>query len=239
MTKKPINQNDTHKMEFLDSIDYEYIFNDTPINRLENEIITAKILPNKKLEYLEKLKIDINAIKDCKLKSNSKNIVFGDGNINSSLMIVGGSPSEKDDLNGKTYAGEDGDLLKKMLLAINIKKEKVYITYAVNFRPTFDKKPTLEEIKRYSNFLQRHISIINPKIIIIMGGTAMESLTGLNNKISIQRRIWKEIMIKNISYNTLIIFDPSYLLKVPENKKHSWEDLKKVKQKITNLNLSI
>ena len=70
-----------------------------------------------------------------------------------------------------------------------------------------------------------------------MGSTAMESLTGLNNKISIERGKWKEIIVKNISYNIIITFSPSYLLRVPENKKYSWEDLKKIKQKIFDLRL--
>ena len=67
----------------------------------------------------------------------------------------------------------------------------------------------------------------------------MESLTGLNSKISIERGNWKEVIIQNTTYNVIITFNPSYLLRVPENKKHSWEDLKKIKQKITDLNIDI
>ena len=74
-----------------------------------------------------------------------------------------------------------------MLLAINIKIKKIYTTYSINFRPPEDRKPTTQEIKRYSVFLKEHISIINPKIIILMGSTAMEAVTGLNNKISNER----------------------------------------------------
>ena len=74
-----------------------------------------------------------------------------------------------------------------MLIAINIKIENVYLTYSVNFRPPEDRKPTAQEIKRYSIFLKEHISIINPKIIILMGSTAMEAITGINNKISNER----------------------------------------------------
>ena len=133
--------------------------------------------------------------------------------------------------------GEVGNLLKKMLIAINIKRENIYTTYAVNFRPPEDRKPSSVEIKRYSQFLQKHISIIKPKIIILMGSTAMESLTGLNSKITIERGKWKEVIVKNTNYNVIITFNPSYLLRLPENKKYSWEDLKKIKQKIDELNL--
>jgi DNA polymerase len=72
-----------------------------------------------------------------------------------------------------------------------------------------------------------------------MGSTAMESLTGLKSKISSERGVWKEIIVKNTSYNIIITFNPSYLLRVPENKKYSWEDLKKIKQKIIDLKLNV
>ena len=154
-------------------------------------------------------------------------------------MLVGEAPGMEEDNLGLTFLGDVGDLLRKMLMAINIKKENIYSTYAVNFRPPEDRKPTSTEIKRYSHFLQKQISIIKPKIIILMGSSAMESLTGLNSKISTERGKWKEVIVKNTTYNVIITFNPSYLLRVPENKKHSWEDLKKIKQKIVDLKLNI
>ena len=243
MSKKVINQNRNYDYELINSIGSDFIFDEKPINRmkstgnnLKNNDSKSKI--NKK-ELLRDLRKQINSIKDCNLKDNSKQIVFGDGNIDSSIMLIGEAPGLEEDEIGLTFIGGAGVLLKKMLLAINIKKENIYSTYAVNFRPPEDRKPTSSEIKRYSQFLQKHISIIEPKIIILMGSTAMESLTGLNSKISVERGKWKEIIVKNTSYNTIITFNPSYLLRVPENKKHSWEDLKKIKQKIINLKINI
>ena len=125
-----------------------------------------------------------------------------------------------------------------MLDAINIKLEKVYATYSTNYRPPEDRKPTTQEIKRYSTFLKEHISIINPKIIILMGSTAMEAVTGLNNKISNERGKWKEIILKNETFPIMVTFSPSYLIRFPENKKYSWADLKKIKQKIQDLNIN-
>ena len=243
MSKKVINQNTNYDSELLNSIDSNFVFNENPINRLKN---TADNLKkdnsfdeiNKEKE-LNELKFQINSIDDCNLKDNSKKVVLGDGNINSPIMLVGEAPGAEEDSVGKAFLGEVGDLLKKMLNAINIKKEDIYITYAVNFRPQEDRKPTTIEIKRYSQFLQKQISIIKPKIIILMGSTAMESLTGLKNKISKERGKWKEIIVKNTNYNVIITFNPSYLLRVPENKKYSWEDLKKIKQKIADLKLNI
>ena len=239
MSKKVINQNTNYDLELINSIGSKFIFDENPINRLKNINAITKEESIDKEKELTKLANEINSIEDCSLKNNAQQLVLGDGYINSSIMLIGEAPGIEEDKFGKTFMGEVGDLLKKMLNAINIKKENIYSTYAINFRPPEDRKPTAAEIKRYSLYLQKHISIINPKIIILMGSTAMEALTGLNNKISIERGKWKEIIIKNTSYNVIITFSPSYLLRIPENKKYSWEDLKKIKQKITDLSLSI
>ena len=243
MSKKVINQNTNYISNFLNSTESYFIFDENPINRLKNTNNDFKkdlsIQKIDKIKELTDLKEQINSISDCNLKDNSKKIVLGDGNINSPIMIVGGAPGVVEDRTGLTFLGEVGDLLKKMLNAISIKKENIYSTYAVNFRPPEDRKPTPKEIKRYSQFLQKQISIIKPKLIILMGSTAMESLTGLNSKISIERGKWKEVIVKNTTYNIIITFNPSYLLRAPENKKHSWEDLKKIKQKIFDLKLHI
>ena len=243
MSKKTINQNTNYDLELLNSIDSNFIFEENPINRFQNTTDNQKKdnvfdgIDRKKA--LNELKLQISSINDCNLKDNSKKIVLGDGNINSPIMLVGEAPGIEEDSAGQTFLGEVGILLKKMLNAIDIKKENIYSTYAVNFRPPEDRKPTPTEIKRYSQFLQKQISIIKPKIIILMGSSAMESLTGLNSKISIERGKWKEVIVKNMSYNVIITFSPSYLLRIPENKKYSWEDLKKIKQKVVDLKLNI
>jgi len=243
MSKKAINQNTNYNSELLNSIGSNFIFDKNPINRIKNTSNNSKkendVEKLNKEKALTELKEQINLIEDCSLKNNSKKIVLGDGNINSPIMLIGEAPGVNEDKVGLTFLGEVGTLLKKMLNAINIKKENIYSTYAVNFRPPEDRKPTSMEIKRYSQFLQTHISIIKPKIIILMGSTAMESLTGLNSKITIERGKWKEVIVKDTNYDVIITFNPSYLLRVSENKKHSWEDLKKIKQKITELNLHI
>jgi len=243
MSKKIINQNTNYDSELLNSVGSKFIFDENPINRLKNTTDNLEkendINETDKKKKLNELKLQINSIIDCNLKDNSKKIVLGDGNINSPIMLVGEAPGMEEDSAGLTFLGEVGDLLKKMLNAISIKKENIYSTYAVNFRPPEDRKPTSTEIKRYSQFLQKQISIIKPKLIILMGSTAMESLTGLNSKISLERGKWKEVIVQNTTYNIIITFNPSYLLRVPENKKHSWEDLKKIKQKIIDLKLSI
>ena len=239
MTKKPLNQNGIYVQKFIDSVEPNFVFSDKPINRfnvIDNKNSDAN---QEKSKQLLELKRQINTIENCNLKINSRNLILGDGDINSSVMIIGEAPGEMEDASGHSFQGEIGLLLKKMLSAINIKIEKVYTTYSINFRPPEDRKPTSQEIRRYSIFLKEHISIIDPKIIILMGSTAMEAVTGIGNKISIERGKWKEIIVKNKTFPLMITFNPSYLIRFPENKKYSWEDLKKIKQKIQNLNIKI
>ena len=237
MIKKTLNQNAKYVHELMDTVELDFTFSDKTINRF-------KFPPNNnknenKIELLSDLKKKINSIQNCNLKDNSKNFVLGDGNINSPIMLIGESPGEVEDLSGLTFQGEIGDLLTKMLKAIDIDKKKIYSTYSINFRPPKDRKPTTQEINRYSVFLKEHISIINPKILILMGSTAMEAVTGLKDKISSERGKWKEIILENKTFPLMITFSPSYLIRFPENKKYSWEDLKKIKLKIQDLNIKI
>ena len=235
MTKKGLNQNAKYVQELIKIIEPDFIFKNKPVNRLK----TNENLNHKKSEELMELKKQLYSIENCNLRNNSKNIVIGDGDIESPIMLVGETPGEEEDISGSSFKGEIGKLLDKMLLAIKIKREKIYTTYSINFRPPKDRKPTSQEIKRYSGFLKDHISIIDPKIIILMGSTAMEAVTGSNEKISNERGKWKEIILKNKSILLMITFSPSYLLRFPENKKYSWEDLKKIRKKIEDLNIEI
>ena len=239
MTKRGLNQNGKYVQELIDTLEPHFIFGKKSINRFSVITSNNDNSIDSKSNQLLKLKEQINSIDNCNLKRNSNNLIMGSGDINSPIMMIGEAPGDKEDFSGQTFQGEVGSLLKKMFLAINIKLEKVYSTYSINFRPPEDRKPTSQEIKRYSTFLKEHILTINPRIIILMGATAMEAITGLNNKISSERGKWKEIILKNKTFPLMITFSPSYLIRFPENKKYSWEDLKKIKQKIQDLNIKI
>jgi DNA polymerase len=239
MTKKLINQKGKLDEVLINTIEPNFIFSDKPINRFNIINNTEDALPVKKADLLKDLQNQINSIENCSLKDNSQNIVLGDGNINSSIMLIGEAPGIEEDKSGSTFKGEIGKLLNKMLLSIGIKRQNIYCSYAINFRPPEDRKPTSLEIKRYSVFLKEHISIINPKIIILMGSSAMEAVTGINTKISSERGKWKETILKNKTYPVMISFNPSYLIRFPENKKYSWEDLKMIKKKIAELKIII
>ena len=239
MTKKVINQKGKFDEELINTIEPNFVFKNKPINRFK---FTERILDENqtdKTELLNRLKKQINSIENCNLKNNSQNLVLGDGNINSSIMLIGEAPGIEEDKSSMPFKGEIGELLNKMLLAINIKRKDIYCSYAINFRPPEDRKPTSMEVKRYSVFLKEHISIINPKIVILMGSSAMEAVTGINTKISSERGKWKEVILKNKTYPVMITFNPSYLIRFPENKKYSWEDLKRIRQKIQDLKINI
>ena len=234
MFSKYKNQNDIINSELLKSYEIECDFSSKPIKRLE---IISKIEDKPRL--LNNLKGKIAKIENCELKTNASKLVFSDGNLNSPLMVVGEGPGQKEDVMGKPFVGDAGILLNKMLKAININREKIYITNVVNYRPPNNRKPESSEIIRYSNFLREHISIIDPKILILMGSTAMESLFGSNIKITKERGSWKDIIINNKTYLCMITFHPAYLLRQPENKKYSWTDLKEIRKKIDQLNIMI
>ncbi len=234
MTLEDKNQNDIINSELINSYDIEYIFSDKPINRFKIKPIledTSKLLSD--------LKSEIKNIDNCELKSSATKLVFSDGDNQSQIMIIGEGPGQKEDEVGKPFVGDAGMLLNKMLKAINIERSKVYITNVVNYRPPNNRKPEPAEVSRYSNFLRKHISIIDPKILILMGSTAMESLFGSKIKITKERGNWKDIIINNKTYLCMITFHPAYLLRQPEQKKYSWADLKEIKKKIDELNLKI
>jgi DNA polymerase len=237
MTKKLSDQNMSYREELVNSIERNYIFSKKPINRFKikkTDNSNRNFDKNSRIIELKKL---IDSIQNCNLKKNARKLILGDGDINSPIMIIGEAPGLQEEKVGKTFQGESGVLLEKMLEAINIQKKDIFSSYAINFRPPEDRKPTSQEIKRYSVFLKELISIIDPKIIILFGSTAMESVTSSNERISNERGKWKEIILRNKTYPLMITFSPSYLLRFPENKKFSWEDLKRIRQKILDLKI--
>ena len=228
------NQNNIISSELINSYDINYVFNNEPINRVKNTSHKEN-----KYDLLNNLRKKISNINNCELKKNASQLVFSDGNPKSPIMIVGEGPGQKEDQEGKPFVGDAGKLLNKMLESIKIERNKIYITNVVNYRPPNNRKPDPSEIMRYSIFLKEHISIINPKILILMGSTAMESLFGSKIKISKERGTWKEIIINQKTYLTMITFHPAYLLRQSDQKKYSWTDLKEIRKKIDKLDLKI
>ena len=192
-----------------------------------------------KIIKLTNLKQEINSIEDCKLKNNASKIVFADGNIQSSIMIVGEGPGANEDKEGKPFVGRAGKLLDKMLAAIKLDRTKVYISNVVNYRPPSNRKPTDEEIKRYLPFLIKHIELINPKILLLLGSTALNALIGNEVVISKARGKWVNKKIGSANPEIIASFHPAFLMRQPDQKKYAWEDLKMIRKKMSELKIKL
>ena len=166
-------------------------------------------------------------------------MVFSDGNPKSKIMIIGEGPGANEDKEGIPFVGRAGQLLDKMLEAINLDRDNVYITNVVNFRPPDNRRPTDTEIKRYLPLLKKHIEIIRPKIILLLGSTAMNAILKNEDVISKIRGKWFDIEINGVRLNTIVSFHPAYLLRQPDQKRFSWQDLKMIRDKVKSLNIKI
>ena len=154
-------------------------------------------------------------------------------------MVIGEGPGANEDKEGFPFVGRAGQLLDKMLNAINLSRKNVYITNVVNFRPPQNRRPTDEEINRYLPFLEKHIEIINPKILLLLGSTALNAIIGNEIVISKARGKWIDKKIGNIKTNVIASFHPAFLMRQPDQKKYAWEDLKMIRKKISELNIKL
>jgi len=227
--KKNLNQNLIELVEYYNLINANLLLSNNPIKR-SNENTTIAFTGTK-LEKLKKLERKIHLIKNCELKKNATNLVFGDGNINSKIMIVGEGPGANEDAEGKPFVGRAGKLLDKMLAAIKLDRKKVYISNVVNYRPPGNRKPTEIEIERYLPFLKSHIEIINPKILLLLGSTALNTLIGNEIVISKARGKWIQKNVGSAKPWIIASFHPAFLMRQPEQKKFAWIDLKMIREK--------
>ena len=156
------------------------------------------------------------------IRDRAKNIVFCDGNPKSKIMLIGEAPGANEDEEGLPFVGRAGMLLDKMLAAINLDRKKVYISNIINYRPPENRRPTDVEIKRYLPFITKHIEIIDPKIIVLLGSTAMNALIGDDTVISKMRGKWIEKKFGNCKTSVLITFHPAFLMRQPAQKKMAW-----------------
>ena len=185
MTK--INTKLIKLIKYYSLINHNLIYSNKAINRYKKEGI---YLSGDLGEDLKKLKASIINIKDCDLKKNATNLVFADGNPKAKIMIVGEGPGANEDRECLPFVGRAGQLLDKMLQAINLDRNNVYITNVVNYRPPENRKPNELEIARYLPYLTRHIEIINPKILLLLGSTALNTIIGNTLVISQARGKW-------------------------------------------------
>ena len=231
---KKTNSSSIKLIKYYKLINHNLIYNNKAINRYkkDNFEISAD-----KAENLERLKKSIGAIKNCSLKSNATNIVFSDGNPKSKIMLVGEAPGSNEDQEGLPFVGRAGALLDKMLASINLNRKNVYISNIINYRPPENRRPTDEEVNRYMPFIKKHIEIINPKILVLLGSTAMNALIGNDIVISKARGKWINKQFGNCKTSVIITFHPAFLMRQPAQKKMAWIDLKMIRDKKAKLKI--
>ena len=215
-------------IRYYNLINYNLIYNNKAINRYKKD---SFVISADKVENLDRLKKLINNIKNCSLKDNASKMVFSDGNPKSKIMLIGEAPGANEDEEGLPFVGRAGALLDKMLASIDLDRKKVYISNIINYRPPDNRRPTDEEIKRYLPFITKHIEIINPKILVLLGSTAMNALIGNKDVISKMRGKWIERKFGNCNTSVIITFHPAFLMRQPAQKKMAWIDLKMIRDK--------
>ncbi|MCC8406502.1 MAG: uracil-DNA glycosylase [Rickettsia endosymbiont of Sceptobius lativentris] len=210
-------------------------------DKVHDNITLARSLADK-ANNIEELKESLLNFNGCELKKFATNTVFGDGNLEAKIMLIGEAPGSTEDLKGIPFCGESGNLLDNMLHAIGIsRKNNAYITNTVFWRPPANRQPTLEEVDICRPFVEKHIALINPKLIILVGSTAATSLLGKNSGITKIRQEYYFYTNKYLSapIQTTAIFHPAYLLRQPMQKRTSWYDLLKIKEYLVNTGLLV
>ena len=200
-------------------------------NVLECELwFSCEIPSNNKSEKIDKqsqLKVLIEQVSnctDCSLSELRTNSVFGEGNINADLVFVGEAPGRDEDLVGKPFVGAAGQLLTKIIQAMNLSREDVYITNVLRCRPPGNRNPLPEEVIACQGYLKKLLKIINPKIVCTLGKFASQTI--LDRGDSISRMRGKFFDLDNITI--MPTFHPAYLLRNPSGKKLVWQDMKQI-----------
>jgi DNA polymerase len=177
---------------------------------------------------------ELSKLKNTMLKFNKnfpgKNLVFSDGNKDAKVMIVGEAPGRTEDKLQKPFVGRAGKLLDSLLESINLNRSKVYITNVVNYRPDKNRKPTADEINEFKKLLFRHIEIISPKCILLLGATAATAVLNHFGPLSEVRGKWKNVKIIKSYFDILTTFHPAFLLRQPKRLEISIRDFKELRK---------
>jgi uracil-DNA glycosylase family 4 len=189
---------------------------------------------------LDELKAAIVAFEECPLKKTATNTVFADGNPGARIMFVGEAPGADEDRQGKPFVGVSGQLLDKMLAAIGLDRhaedvtKAFYITNIVFWRPPGNRNPTTNEIAACLPFLERHIELVQPDILVALGGPSAKTLLGRAEGITRLRGVWHPYSAPRLAapIDTMALFHPAYLLRSPAHKREAWRDLLAIRDRI-------
>lgn len=186
---------------------------------------------------LSELKKVVENFDGCNLKKMATNTVFSDGNPDSKIMLIGEAPGNNEDLQGIPFCGDSGKLLDEMFKAIKLTRNELYITNTIFWRPPGNRRPTPEELAICRPFVERHIQLINPKLIVLIGATAMSSIINNNEPISKIRGKFIDFAPDYLDHQIklVVIFHPSYLLRQANKKKIAWLDMLKIDEFVNRI----
>jgi DNA polymerase len=181
------------------------------------------------LQELEKAVRDFDG---CSLKKMATNTVFADGDAKSQIMIIGEAPGNHEDLQGIPFCGDSGKLLNEMFKAIGFKRENLYITNTLFWRPPGNRRPTEDELAMCKPFVEKHIALMKPKLIVLMGATAMVDVLKIHEPISKMCGKFFDYQNEYLSepIKATVLFHPSYLMRQSSKKRDAWLDLIKIKE---------
>ena len=181
---------------------------------------------------MEELKQILAGFDKCPLKATATNMVFGTGNAGAKLMIVGEAPGAEEDRQGLPFVGASGHLLDSMLASIGLKREDVYITNILPWRPPGNRKPSEDEIALMTPFVRRHIALVGPELLLLLGGSAAAALMNTNAGITKIRGRWMTYSDGGFTVPAIASFHPAFLLRTPAQKKFAWRDFLTLRQKL-------
>ncbi len=192
-------------------------------------------------ETIEALREELGRFEGCALKHTAMNLVFADGNPQADVMLVGEAPGEDEDRQGKPFVGVSGQLLDRMLASIGLDRSSVYISNVLFWRPPGNRSPTDAEIAACLPFVERHIALAQPKIVVPMGGVATKSLLRTKEGITRLRGRWTDYTPHlgrddTPSIRCLPLYHPAYLLRQPGAKRQAWNDLLTLKKALNEAN---
>jgi DNA polymerase len=185
---------------------------------------------------LDELREKLAAFDGCNLKFTAKNLCFADGDPSSDIMFVGEAPGRDEDMEGLPFVGKSGQLLNRMIEAIGLKREGVYIANTIPWRPPGNRTPTPVETELCRPFIERQIELAAPKVLVALGGPAGKALTGATEGILRLRGNWKVHRTPSgIEIPVMPTLHPAYLLRTPAQKRFAWRDFLAVKMKLAEL----
>lgn len=192
----------------------------------------------RKATSLDDLKSVIEAFDGCNLKFTARSTVFADGNPKANIMLIGEAPGRDEDEQGLPFVGKSGQLLDKMLAAIGLDRTQVYITNILPWRPPGNRTPTAAETDICLPFVERHIELIDPDLLVLVGGSSAATMLRSKSTIMNLRGKWQKIALGDKEIPAMPCLHPAYLLRSPNHKSLAWKDLLAIKARMMELSSS-